>query len=90
MKNIINRRIDAKGRLPPEADRTADLETDYQSYTFSTHELVMYFLSGGLFMAMVSWLFYDSVAGAICAALSQTLHRLSATSRKSGVRLRRW
>ena len=62
MKNMINRRIDAKGRLPPEADRTADLETDYKSYTFSTHELVMYFLSGGLFMAMVSWLFYDSVA----------------------------
>ena len=53
MKKITNRRIDAKGRLPPE--------TDYKSYRFSTQEFVMYFLSSGLFMAAVSWLFYDSV-----------------------------
>ena len=53
MNKITNRRIDAKGRLPPE--------TDYKSYRFSTQEFVMYFLSSGLFMAAVSWLFYDSV-----------------------------
>lgn len=53
MKQRMNLRIDAKGRLPPE--------TDYAVYHFTRQELVMYFLSGGVFMAVVSWLFYDSV-----------------------------
>ncbi|MDE6221995.1 MAG: hypothetical protein K2G51_16470, partial [Lachnospiraceae bacterium] len=43
----------ARGRLPPE--------TDYTSYRFSGQEIVQYLLCGGVFMAMVSWLFYDSV-----------------------------
>lgn len=53
MKNdkIRNR---ARGRLPPE--------TDYSQYVLSRHEVMTYLLSGALFMAMVSWLFYDSVA----------------------------
>lgn len=53
MKQKLNRKIDAKGRLPPEID--------YAAYHFTRQELVMYFLSGGVFMAVVSWLFYDSV-----------------------------
>lgn len=53
MKSIGNNKGIARGRLPPE--------TDYTSYTFSGQEITMYLLSGGVFMAMVSWLFYDSV-----------------------------
>lgn len=53
MKRIGNRKNIARGRLPPE--------TDYTDYVFSGHEIVRYLLAGGVFMAMVSWLFYDSV-----------------------------
>lgn len=53
MKRIGNSKNIARGRLPPE--------TDYTGYVFSRHEIVLHLLSGGVFMAMVSWLFYDSV-----------------------------
>lgn len=53
MKRTGKNKNIARGRLPPE--------TDYTKYTFSRQEIVMYVLSGGAFMAMVSWLFYDSV-----------------------------
>ena len=53
MKRIGNSKNIARGRLPPE--------TDYTDYVFSRHEIVLHLLSGGVFMAMVSWLFYDSV-----------------------------
>lgn len=53
MRKIQNNKITARGRLPPE--------TDYTDYAFSIHEIVLYLLTGGAFMAMVGWLFYDSV-----------------------------
>ena len=53
MRKIQNNKITARGRLPPE--------TDYTDYAFSVHEIVLYLLAGGAFMAMVGWLFYDSV-----------------------------
>ncbi|MDE7476566.1 MAG: type II secretion system F family protein [Lachnospiraceae bacterium] len=53
MKNIKKFKGMARERLPPE--------TDYTNYLFSRQEIIMYILSGGLFMAMVGWLFYDSV-----------------------------
>ncbi len=53
MKCIKNVKVNYRSRLPPE--------TDYATYRFSRQELFMYFLSGGVFMAVVSWLFYDSV-----------------------------
>lgn len=53
MRNTENKKHIARGRLPPEID--------YASYTFSRREIVRYLLTGGAFMAMVSWLFYDSV-----------------------------
>ena len=49
-----NKKTIARGRLPPE--------TDYTSYTFSKYEIALHLLCGGMFMAVVSWLFYDSVA----------------------------
>jgi len=54
MKGMRNKKGIARGRLPPE--------TDYASYLFSTQEIAMHLLTGGVFAAMVSWLFYDSVA----------------------------
>lgn len=48
-----NRKCIARGRLPPEID--------YAHYVFSAQEIVRYLLAGGAFMAMVSWLFYDSL-----------------------------
>ncbi len=54
MKIIQKSKRRARGRLPPE--------TDYTSYTFSGQEIVRYLLCGGIFMAMISWLFYDSAA----------------------------
>lgn len=53
LKNTGSNKIIARGRLPPE--------TDYTKYIFSRHEIMLHLLSGGAFMAMVSWLFYDSV-----------------------------
>ena len=53
MRKIQNNKITARGRLPPE--------TDYTDYAFSVHEIVLYLLAWGAFMAMVGWLFYDSV-----------------------------
>lgn len=52
MRSTENKKHIARGRLPPEID--------YASYTFSRPEIVRYLLAGGAFMAMVSWLFYDS------------------------------
>lgn len=54
MGKIDNRKCAARGRLPPE--------TNYADYVFSRQEMARYLLTGGAFMAMVSWLFYDSVA----------------------------
>ena len=53
MRNTEDKKHIARGRLPPE--------TNYASYTFSRQEIGIYLLSGGMFMAMVSWLFYDSM-----------------------------
>lgn len=53
MRSTENKKCIARGRLPPEID--------YASYTFTGQETAMYLLTGGVFMAMVSWLFYDSV-----------------------------
>ncbi len=52
MKITGKQKIIARGRLPPE--------TDYTSYIFTRYEIMLYLLCGGAFMAMVSWLFYDS------------------------------
>lgn len=51
-KKIKDKRRIARGRLPPE--------NDYASYILSGQEIAGYLLSGGVFTAMVSWLFYDS------------------------------
>lgn len=53
MRNIEKKNPAARGRLPPEID--------YAGYIFSRQEIMMHLLAGGTFMAMVSWLFYDSV-----------------------------
>lgn len=53
MKKMKSDKQAARGRLPPE--------NDYTQYLFSSRELAQYFLCGGLFMAMVARLFYDSV-----------------------------
>lgn len=53
MRSTENKKHIARGRLPPVID--------YASYTFSRQEIVRYLLAGGAFMALVSWLFYDSV-----------------------------
>ena len=53
MRGMGNNKRIARGRLPPE--------TDYAKYRFSGQEIARHLLMGGVFMAMVSWLFYDSV-----------------------------
>lgn len=53
MRGIENKKCIARGRLPPE--------TDYANYIFSEQEIARCLLTGCAFMAMVSWLFYDSV-----------------------------
>ena len=53
MKRNRDDKTIARGRLPPE--------TDYTRYIFSGHEIALHLLAGGVFMAMVGWLFYDSV-----------------------------
>lgn len=53
MKRFKNRKCIARGRLPPE--------TDYTYYAFSRQEAAKYLLTGAVFAAMVSWLFYDSM-----------------------------
>ena len=57
MKCIKNVKVNYRSRLPPE--------TDYATYRFSRQELFMYFLSGGVFMAVVSWLLgaADAIGG---------------------------
>lgn len=52
MRSTENRKCVARGRLPPE--------TNYAEYVFSAPETARLLLTGGAFMAMVSWLFYDS------------------------------
>lgn len=52
MRDTGNRKCTARGRLPPE--------TDYTDYIFSGQEIVRFLLTGGAYMAVVSWLFYDS------------------------------
>lgn len=52
MGSTGNRKCVARGRLPPE--------TDYAGYVFSVQETMRFLLTDGAFMAMVSWLFYDS------------------------------
>lgn len=52
MRDTENKKCIARGRLPPE--------TDYAGYIFTRRETALYLLTGSVFMAMVSWLFYDS------------------------------
>lgn len=53
MKKTKDNKCVARGRLPPE--------TDYTQYIFSRREIAEYLLGGGVFMAMVGLLFYDSI-----------------------------
>lgn len=45
--------MNSRGRLPPAVD--------YNDYVFSKSEIAEHFILGGAFMAMVSYLFYDSI-----------------------------
>ena len=54
------KRIENRSRLPPAVD--------YQSYSLSSREMAEHILECALFVMLVSWLFYDSLRGAVCGA----------------------